>query len=392
MVDLSVELPTYNEAENLPILVERLENLDLDLEIIVIDDNSPDGTADVVKSLAQKYRNIKLLQRPKKLGLASAIFDGLKLASGGYIAVMDADLQHPPETLLNMFAEAKHGSDIIVASRYVKWGRSERSGLARRVISRGATFLAHAMLRETRNVKDPMSGFFIFKREILEGKKIESDGYKVLLEVLVKGGSDHRIAEIPYTFRPRIKGKSKLTFKENIKFVRLLLMLSQFRPLKFVSVGASGVLVNEGLLFLLRTFTPSALILAGIIAIESSIISNFVLNHVWTFKGRSLGNWAYGFLRYNLVALPGGIINLLALLRLSVVTHYLIANIIGIVLAFAVNYLGSELIVWSRVLKRQPTPLKAGKAETIPDAKAAPLLEGGKDKVEVRPDSEGGQR
>lgn len=356
MTELTVELPTYNEAENLPILVDRLESLGIDLEIVVIDDNSPDGTAQVVKSLSEKYGNIKLVQRPKKLGLASAIFDGLSVASGEYIAVMDADLQHPPETLVKMLEETKKGNDIIIASRYVRSGGMERFGIGRRIISRGATFLAHAMLRETRPIKDPMSGFFIFRKDVLDGKKIESDGYKILLEVLVKGRCENRrIAEIPYTFRPRTRGKSKLSFHEDIKFVRLLLLLSQFRPVKFLSVGASGVLVNMSLLFLLNTFTASSLALAGAVAIETSIISNFILNHIWTFRDRSVGNSFLGFLKYNLVAAPGGIINLAILLKLSMFTHYLLANLVGIAFAFVVNYLGSELIVWKRALRREPT-------------------------------------
>ncbi len=348
MVDLSLEIPTYNEAESLPILVEKLENLDLDLEIIIIDDNSPDGTFEVATQLADKYGNIKTLKRPGKLGLASAISDGLKLTSGKYVAVMDADLQHPPETLLKMFDEARKGNDIIIASRYTNKGRTEKFGFLRRITSRGATFLTHALLRETRNVKDPMSGFFIFRRSILDGKAIESSGYKVLLELLVKSGDGAKVTEIPYVFGQRTLGKSKLTVGENVKFISLLLMLSNYRPVKFLAVGLTGVAVNEGLLFLLHTFTPLSLLLAGAISIESSILSNFFLNNLWTFRDRNLGGWVRGVIKYNLVALPGAIINLLTLLKLSAFTHYLIANIIGIILAFAVNYLGSELIVWGR--------------------------------------------
>ncbi len=353
MVDLSLEIPTYNEAGNLPVLIERLEGLKLDLEIIIIDDNSPDGTYEVAQELAEKYHNIKTLKRPGKLGLASAISDGLKLATGNYVAVMDADLQHPPETLLKMFEEAEKGTDIIIASRYTNKGGIGKFGLLRRLTSKGATFLTHALLRETRSIKDPMSGFFIFRRSILDGKKIESSGYKVLLEVLVKSGSGAKVSEIPYVFGKRTLGESKLTVGENLKFISLLLMLSHYRPMKFITVGATGILVNEGLLFFLHTYTAMSLLFAGMISIETSILSNFLLNHFWTFRDRSLGGWGRGVLKYNLVALPGALINLLTLLKLSAFTHYLIANIIGIILAFAVNYLGSEMIVWGRGKRRQ---------------------------------------
>ena len=124
--------------------------------------------------------------------------------------------------------------------------------------------------------------------------------------------------------------------------------------LKLIVVWLTGILVNEGFLFALHTFTPLSLLNAGIISIESSILSNFLLNHLWTFKGRNVGSLFRGISRYNLIALPGGIINLLTLLKLAEVTHYLIANIIGIMLAFAFNYIGSEMIVWGRRKGSQP--------------------------------------
>ncbi len=354
MVELTVEIPTYNERDNLPILVNKLQNLGLDLEIVIIDDNSPDRTFEVADELSQQYSNIKVIKRPGKMGLASAIADGLKVASGKYVAIMDADLQHPPETLVKMLNEAKSGNDIIIASRYISEGSSGKFSFFRKIVSKGATFLAHAILRETRNVKDPMSGYFIFRKDILDGKKIESKGYKVLLEVLVKGGPDRKVSEVPYVFGERYLGQSKLTMGENLKFIGLLLLLSEFRPLKFIVVGLTGVLVNEGLLFALHTFTALSLLYAGVISIESSILSNFLLNHLWTFKGRSVGSLFRGVSRYNLIALPGGIINLLTLLKLAEFTHYLIANIVGIMLAFAVNYIGSEMIVWGRRKGSQP--------------------------------------
>ena len=212
--------------------------------------------------------------------------------------------------------------------------------------------MTHALLRETRSIKDPMSGFFIFRRSILDGKKIESSGYKVLLELLVKSGSETKVTEIPYVFGKRILGESKLTVGENLKFISLLLLLSHYRPVKFITVGITGILVNEGLLFFLHTYFAMSLLFAGMISIETSILTNFLLNHFWTFRDRSVGGWVRGVLKYNLVALPGAIINLLTLLKLSAITHYLIANIIGIILAFAVNYLGSEMIVWGRAKRR----------------------------------------
>ncbi len=352
MVELSVEIPTYNEANNIGRLIENLENLGIDMEIIVIDDNSPDGTASIAEKLSEEYGNIKVLRRPGKLGLTTAIHDGMKVASGEYIAVMDGDLQHPPSALPLLLRKAHEGNDLVIASRYVKAGKVERFSLYRRIVSRAATFLAHAMLRETRNIKDPLSGYFVFRRSAVSPDSIKSDGYKVLLEILVKGGKK-RIAEIPYTFKPRESGRSKLGFQENLKYLRLLLMLSEYRPLKFVAVGISGVLVNEGLLFLFHNLSAFSsalsslpLLYAGSLAIELSILSNFTLNNMWTFSKVSRGRLILKVLKYNAVAAPGAIINLLTLLNLAFLFHYLIANLIGIVLAFIVNYLGSEFFVW----------------------------------------------
>lgn len=354
MVELSVEIPTYNEAENIPDIIEKLESLDLDLEIIIVDDNSPDGTGDVAEKLKSKYSNLKVLRRPGKLGLATAIHDGLKLAEGEFVAVMDADLQHPPDSLPNLLKKAKEGNDVVIASRYVREGRSEKFSIYRRIVSRAATFLAHAMLRETRSVKDPLSGFFIFRRDTMSPERINSNGYKILLEILVKG-TGKKVAEIPYTFKPRKKGESKLGLRENVTYLRLILMLSQYRPLKFITVGITGIFVNEGLLFFfhnLSLFFSSiqnlSLVYAGALAIELSVISNFFLNNFWTFSNLQRGRGIRKLLKYNLVASPGAIINFLTLLNLAFIFHYLIANLIGIALAFLVNYLGSELFVWAR--------------------------------------------
>ncbi len=354
MVELSVEIPTYNEAENIPVIVEKLESLNIDLEIIIVDDNSPDGTGEVAEKLKEKYSNLKVLRRPGKLGLATAIHDGLALAEGKFIAVMDADMQHPPDSLPRLLEKAREGNDLVIASRYVREGKSEKFSIYRRIVSRAATFLAHAMLRETRNVRDPLSGFFVFRRDIMSPEKINSNGYKILLEVLVKG-TGKKVAEIPYTFKPRLKGSSKLGIRENVNYLRLILMLSEYRPLKFITVGITGVLVNEGLLFLLHNlslFSASLasfpLAYAGAIAIETSVITNFLLNNFWTFSNLGPGRGIVKFLKYNLVAAPGAIINFLTLLNLATIFHYLLANLIGIALAFLVNYLGSELFVWAR--------------------------------------------
>lgn len=339
-------IPTYNEADNITRLIDELEHLDLDLEIIVVDDSSPDGTADIVRSIGKKYDNVKLVVRPSKSGLASAILDGMRVANSENIAVMDGDMQHPPYLLKQMLERIHEGNDLVIASRYMTGGNAGKLSYIRKIISKGATLMAHVMLRETKFVKDPLSGFFIFKKNVVNGAEINPTGYKILLEMLIKGHAS-KTEEIPYTFRPRFKGRSKLSLKEDLNYVHLILKLAEYRPLKFIGVGISGVLVNEGLLFLLHTLGLS-IPLAGAISIETSVLTNFALNNAWTFRNKKEGSLPARVLKYNFVTLLGEAINYSVLYALPFFgIHYLVANLVGIALGFLANYLGSELFVWS---------------------------------------------
>ena len=143
--ELSIIIPTYNEKDNIPILLHRIEALGMNNEIIVVDDNSNDGTAEVVQRLSSKYHNIHLIERPEKMGISSAVKDALEIANGKYALVMDGDLQHPPELIPKLLREIRKGKDIVVASRYMKGGKSE-FGLHRKIVSKVATFFAHTSL------------------------------------------------------------------------------------------------------------------------------------------------------------------------------------------------------------------------------------------------------
>lgn len=223
---LSIIIPTYNEAENITELVERISYSlsNMRFEMIIVDDGSPDGTANIAEALNRKYGNIKVLKRPCKLGLASAVKDGLTKAESEIIAVIDADLQHPPELLPKMYEKIREGHDLVIASRYVEGGMLGKWSLWRKLISKGATILVHLFFSKTRRVKDPLSGYFMFKKKVIEGVRLDLTGFKILLEVLVKGKYDSA-AEVPYTFMFRKKGKSKLSLKEMISYILLLLKM-----------------------------------------------------------------------------------------------------------------------------------------------------------------------
>jgi len=222
---MSIIVPTYNEAENIKKLIPVVDSVlkDYDHEIVVVDDNSPDLTAKVAKKLAEEYP-VKVVVREKKLGLASAIVYGFRNANGDVLGVIDADLQHPPTLLGEMAKKIKNGYDIVVASRYVEGGGIEGWPFHRWLISKVAILLAKPLI----SIKDPMSGCFLLKRQVIEGINLNPTGYKLLLEILVKGNYK-RIAEVPYVFRERVYGQSKLGIGEVLRYLRLLLNLYNYR-------------------------------------------------------------------------------------------------------------------------------------------------------------------
>ncbi len=353
---ISIIIPTFNECDNIVPLVERLHNnlSKYNYEIIFIDDNSRDGTADLASTLSDKYP-VKVVVRQNKRGLASAVVDGLGYANGDVVGVMDADLQHPPETIPDLLKEIENGADLVIASRYVNGGACAGWGLTRRIMSKGAIFLAHLLLPSTREISDPMSGFFMLKKETVANADLKPTGYKILLEVLIEG-QFQKIAEVPYTFRVRSCGESKLGARQQIDYLKHLYSLMRrkgefTRFFKFCLVGTSGVLVNEGLLWILRQFTGLPLLLSSAISIEASIISNFMLNNFFTFRDRRLPG-VLSFVKrvgkYNTVCLGGLAINMgvLWFLTNALGIHYLLSNLVGIALATFWNYLANTWWTW----------------------------------------------
>jgi len=222
---ISIIIPTYNEAENIkkiiPLIASTLINYDY--EIIVVDDNSPDRTAEIARELAKKYP-IRVFIRKNEKGLASAIVFGFKMAKGDILCAIDADLQHPPSLLKNMIDKILKGYDIVIASRYVSGSIIKNWPMHRQFISKLAIFLAKPLT----DVKDPMSGFFVLKRKVIEQINFKPRGYKILLEILTKGRYE-RILEVPYTFQTRSSGSSKMDWREIVNYILLLLHLYAFK-------------------------------------------------------------------------------------------------------------------------------------------------------------------
>lgn len=309
---LSVILPTYNESQNVARMIDSIAQAlpeSVQAEIIIVDDNSPDGTGEIAGRHAaglghelKKRLQVQVVKRSGKLGLSSAILAGVDSAAGDVIVVMDSDLSHPPQTIPAMLEEIRRsGCDIVVASRYVKGGGVSGWPFKRRVVSKGATKIAQVGLGI--GIKDPMSGFFAFRRHVIKGIKFDSVGYKMLLEMLVKA-KGARIREIPYVFTNRAFGSSKLDSSVMADYLRDVWRLYRYgrsvrseekrRSVRFFSkagrfytVGASGLLVNYLVSFLAAVFVPGIWYLHATVAgIAFSITSNFILNKLWTFEDR----------------------------------------------------------------------------------------------------------
>ncbi|MCH2663257.1 polyprenol monophosphomannose synthase [bacterium] len=226
MSALSVTLvtPTYNERENIPLLVEEIFSAldpekDIDLELVVVDDNSPDGTGEVAESLTDRYP-LRVIHRAGKQGLGSAVMEGWRSSHRDLIGVMDADLSHDPVILAKLIRNLEH-VDISIGSRYDPESRVEKWPWYRKVISQSGVFLA----KQLTGVQDPLAGFFFLHRRVIDGVELTSSGYKILLEILVKGRWD-KYSETPFIFRNREYSSSKLNVKEYYLFLKQLYVFS----------------------------------------------------------------------------------------------------------------------------------------------------------------------
>ncbi len=220
---LSIIVPTYNESKNIETLLGKiftaLKPNYIEYEVVIVDDNSPDGTAQIAEALKSKF-DIRVVRRPKKISLSSAVINGFKVARGDILCIMDADLSHPPEALPQMFKEVQAGADIVIGSRCVAEGGATNWPWFRRFGSKFAQALAKPLTK----VNDNTSGFFMLKRSVIEGVDINPIGFKILLEVLVKG-SYGEVKEVPIVFNDREGGKSKLGSRQVIEYLKQLAIL-----------------------------------------------------------------------------------------------------------------------------------------------------------------------
>jgi len=285
---LSIIVPTYKEVENIPFLVERiakvLDPAQWSVELLLMDDDSRDGSDELVGRMGLPW--VKLVTRTSNRGLSPAVLDGLRRATGEYLVVMDADLSHPPEVVPKLIDELERGADFVLGSRYVSGGTTDDDwGLFRWANSRVATLLA----RPLTHLKDPMSGFFALRREtFMAGHDYNPIGYKIALELIVKCGCVKQV-EIPIHFADRQLGESKLTFKEQLKYIQHVrrLMIYKYGTwshlVQFLTVGGLGAVINVVIITAMTRLGYSEH-LSVAIGILISFVCNFVLNRRFTFS------------------------------------------------------------------------------------------------------------
>lgn len=240
--NFALVVPTLNEAENIVTVLDRareaLSQLPLGWEILVVDDDSTDGTSEIVRCYSETHSGVRLLERRAKTGLSGAITYGWEHTDADIVGVMDADLQHPPELLPELVARVCQGRDIAIASRYLNADSMAAWNLPRRMISRLSILASKPVQRSGLQVRDPMSGFFVLRRECIEGMEFQSAGFKLLLEILAKGRI-RSVAEIPFTFGIRTGGKSKANGMTAVYYFSLLCRLSREMVLEPKNAGWS---------------------------------------------------------------------------------------------------------------------------------------------------------
>jgi dolichol-phosphate mannosyltransferase len=354
---VSVILPTYNERASIVPLVARVERAleGIPHELIFVDD-SIDGTDTEIAIQARQHPDIVLVHRETRSGLATAVIDGISRARGDVICVLDADLQHPPETIPNLLKTLdRTGADLVVASRNIPGGDYEAFSMTRRLASRVATLFAHVLLSRARLVADPMSGFFVVRTDAVQGVELRPLGYKILLEILVRGHV-RRVAEVPYRFNARQAGQSKLSVRQQWEYILHLLRLMYVQPedlrfLRFCFVGGSGVLVNMGVLWALAT-RGIHYIVAGIVAAAIATTWNFLFNDSFTWRDQRSFSWrtrADRYLRYWVVTGAATVIQIGLLFLLTAVgVPYLLSNLIGIGTAAVWNFRMNNGWTWKR--------------------------------------------
>lgn len=358
-IELSIVVPTFNESENVPLLVERVADAleGIAWEIIFVDDDSPDHTAEVIRQMARRRSNVRCLWRIGRRGLSTACVEGALASTAPFIAVMDADLQHEERLLPAMLETLRRGDfDVVVGSRYVAGGSIGEWSSRREWISRFATRVAHRVLRV--KLSDPMSGFFMMTQGAFHGavRRLSGQGFKILLDLFASSSEPLRVKELPYTFRERAHGESKLDSAVVWEFGMMLVdkLLGGLVPSRFVlfaAVGVVGLAVHTVALYASIQVGSVHFTIAQVIATITAMIFNFALNNAITYRDKRLRGLGFvgGLLTFCAACSVGAVANVgVADFVFASGTGWWLAGMSGALMGAVFNYAVTSVFTWRK--------------------------------------------
>jgi len=361
---LAVIVPSYNERENVALLYEKVTAAlgATPFEFIVVDDNSPDGTSEVVRDMARQHQNVRGIHRLGRRGLSTAVVEGILASAAPYFAVIDADLQHDETILPQMLEKAIAGDHIVVGTRYSGEGSvGEGLSKAREAGSRFATKLSS--LVTGKSLSDPMSGFFLMRRSVFDeiAPSLSDDGFKILLDIIVSAGRSRarqgkelRIGEVPYTFRPRHAGESKMSSIVVVQFLGLIVSklsggLLPTTFLLFALVGGLGVVVHMATLAITHELLGFNFVWSQVAATLLAMTFNFMLNNELTYANKKLRGWRYltGMLTFYAVCSIGALANVsVASWIYAYDGQFYVAGLLGVLMSVVFNYSVTKVFTW----------------------------------------------
>jgi len=357
--DLTIIIPTYNEKENIYHIYDLIKKAvtNINWEIIVVDDDSPDGTSSIVREIEENDRRVRCIQRLDRRGLSSACIEGILASSSPVICIMDADLQHDEKIIPDMYsALLEHDLELVVGSRYIGSGSTGTMPRYRVLVSKFATLIGGFVMKQS--VSDPMSGFFMLRRDFFEKvmRNLSGRGFKILLDILISTDRAIKVREVPYVMRERAQGESKLSAQVIWEFFILIMdkFFGRILPIRFISfvtIGFSGVFVHLLVLGILHKILNIQFIYAQALATLVAMTSNFILNNHFTYQDKKLQGKQFirGLFSFYIACSIGAVINVaLAELLYELSFFWWLAGMLGAIAGAVWNYALTATFTWSK--------------------------------------------
>jgi dolichol-phosphate mannosyltransferase len=356
---LSIIIPTFNERDNVRLMVDELCSVltGINWEVIFVDDDSPDGTAELVRDLGRQHARIRCIQRIGRRGLSSACVEGMLGSSAPYVAVMDGDLQHDPAIIPKMLAILIDSDvDLVVGSRYVAGGGAPDFSRARQLISRFATRIGRAIVPES--LKDPMSGFFMLRRALLDDvvRNLSALGFKILVDIVASARRPVVIREVPFEFRVRRAGTSKLDSLVAWEYLMLLAdkLIGRYVPVRFIAfaaIGGFGLIAHIAVLTVAFRMEGVSFVTSQTLAAVVSMVFNYSLNNALTYRDQRRRGFAWftGLVSFMAVCSVGAVANVgIASYFFNKRAEWLLAAVSGVIVGAVWNYAVTSVYTWGR--------------------------------------------